>query len=584
MRLSNVLVVLGFVGLGTIPAQAVPPPPHVLDAADRGKVDLEVFKRSHLEARSRGVDRPNPVYGPHNRPFGPQGAISRSVRNGAMNVLILLIDFSDNEHQTAASYFDSLGYAVNSFSLRYYYGEVSYGQMTIVTVDWPSYTGWQRAPHTYTYYVNGNYGWGSYPQNSQGMCEDLCSLVDPIVDFSDYDNDSDGIVDGLNIIYAGRFDGTPNTIWPHMWSLPWPGALHDGVRVQTYSVQNECESTPGDQSASTMCHEFGHILGLPDLYDYDYDSYGVGRWCLMSFGSHNGGGWSPSHPSAWCRISLGFASAVNVTADGWYQLPPVESSPGIYRLWREGEVSSQYFLVENRRPIGYDTALPSWGTLVWHVDDDVYGNDDQWYPGYTSSGHYHVALEQADGLWELERYLDAGDAGDPYPGSTGNRYFNVTTTPDSRDYQFNNTYCAVDSTPDSANEVSIYLRVGITSSIPPMALQISLVGSGTARISWSPVPGATQYEIYRSTSSYFQLSGPPWQTVAAPSTYLDFTEGVGNASVNYGFIGRARNAGAISVPSTTVGEFDFGTATSPWADHTYYDSGAYSERPSDYSR
>jgi immune inhibitor A len=443
-------------------AAAVPPPPSFYEAVQRGDVNLEAFAASYIDAKIRGVDAPNPIYGPSNPPFGPDGAISNSHGHADddMNVLILLVDFSDNVAQTPAVYFDSLGYAVGSFSLRNFYSEISYGQLDIVTVNYPSSTGWQRVDSTYAWYVNNNYGWGPYPRNTRRLCEDLCYIIDPIVDFSQYDNDNDGYVDGVNIVYAGTFDGTPSTIWPHAWVTYNPPYL-DGVTVWSYSVQDEYENTPGDQSASTMCHEFGHVLGLPDLYDYGYDSYGVGKWCLMSFGVHNGGGWSPAHPCAWSRVAFGFAQMTNVTADDWYDLPAVEDTGVVYRLWTNGTASNEYFLVENRRPTGYDAALPAWGTLVWHIDDAVSGNNNQWYPGHTSSGHYQVALEQADGLWELEQYIDAGDGGDPYPGWTNNQFFNVSTTPDSKDYLFVDTQVAVDSIPASADTVQVYLKVGV---------------------------------------------------------------------------------------------------------------------------
>jgi immune inhibitor A len=423
--------------------------------AERGEFDLEEVASSHAEARVLGVDQPGLVYGPHRPPPLGNGGVDAEA-----NFLLLLIDFDDNVSSTQPVYFDSLGYAVESFSLRNYYLEVSYGSLDVVTLDWPSDLGWQRAPRPYTFYVGDNYGWGPYPGNSQGMVEDLCNLVDPVVDFSQYDNDSDGYVDGINVVFAGTFDGTPQTIWPHMWSLPYPGIELDGVYAYAYSVQNEYDYNPGDKSAAVMCHEFGHVLGLPDLYDYDYDSYGVGDWCVMAYGVYNGGGWSPSHPSAWCRIELGYTSADTVTLDDWYTLPAVETSGKIYRLWTEGQPGYQYFLVENRRPIGYDSALPSHGTLIWHVDELVgTGNDKQWYPGYTEYGHYLDALEQADGLWQLEQMGNYGDAGDPFPGSTSNMLFNAGSTPDSRDYLAEETGVTVQFESPSADTVDVWLAV-----------------------------------------------------------------------------------------------------------------------------
>ncbi|MCK5116208.1 MAG: M6 family metalloprotease domain-containing protein [Candidatus Aegiribacteria sp.] len=441
---------------------AAPPPPWLLEESELGEANLQSYFESYADARARGVDAANPIYGPFNPPFGPNGALSGT--DEGMNVLILLVDFTDNVAQTPAVYFDSMGFAADTFSLKNYYSEVSFGQIDIVTLDYPSTTGWQRAPETYEYYVANNFGWGNYPANSQGMVEDVCELVDPYVDFSQYDNDSDGYVDGVNVMFAGQFDGTPQTIWPHAWSLPGGGVTFDGVKVYSFSVQNEYDDNPGDKSAAVFCHEFGHVIGLPDLYDYDYDSNGIGDWGLMSFGLYNGNSWSPAHFCAWSRADLGITTPVNITSAGYYDVPSVELSGTIYRLWTNGSGGNEYYLVENRRPIGYDAALPGWGVLIWHVDDNVSSNDNQWYPGHTSFGHYHVALEQADGLWELEQEQSYGDQEDPFPGPSSQNAdaFNYWTVPDSRDYSFEDTYVEVSSIPESADTVNVYFSVDQT--------------------------------------------------------------------------------------------------------------------------
>ena len=79
----------------------------------------------------------------------------------------------------------------------------------------------------------------------------------------------------------------------------------------------------------------------------------------------------------------------------------VESNSETYLLWNS-LCGSEYFLVENRQQTSYDTYLPGNGLCIYHIDNSVNNNNNEWYPGHTSSGHYHVALEQADGLWNLE--------------------------------------------------------------------------------------------------------------------------------------------------------------------------------------
>jgi hypothetical protein len=135
-------------------------------------------------------------------------------------------------------------------------------------------------------------------------------------------------------------------------------------------------------------------------------------------------------------------------------IPAIENLPTVYKLWTFGSPLNEYFLVSNRQLIGYDSALPYQGLLIWHIDDNVpdYGaNDDEWYPGHTAYGHYKVALEQSDGLWKLESTIPFGFvnySGHPYPGVLGNRDFHGGTLPNSRSYGDAETWVAVSNISD----------------------------------------------------------------------------------------------------------------------------------------
>jgi hypothetical protein len=106
-----------------------------------------------------------------------------------------------------------------------------------------------------------------------------------------------------------------------------------------------------------------------------------------------------------------------------------------------------------------------------------------------------------------------------------------------------------------------YTVEGGAGPLAPMVLDIDLISSTTARLSWGAVTGATYYDLYRSPSAYFSAVGSPWQTVSHPTTHLDFTAGIGNATTNYFFKGKARNASQTSPESNTVGEFDRSSAS-----------------------
>ena len=372
-----------------------------------------------------------------------------------MNILAIIIQFPDKAAQIAAEYFDTLIYANQQGCVRHYYLENSYGALNITTVSLPSDIGWLNSPEDASYYTSGgDYGLGAYPNNAQKLVEDAVDLADSFVNYAVYDNDGDGWVEGLMIVHSGRgaeYTMNVNDIWSHKWGIN--PRLRDGKYISTYSMMPEYWVSPGDMTCGVYVHELGHVLGLPDLYDTDYSSNGIGRWSVMAAGSWNGvNGNSPSHFDAWSKVQLGFVTATNVASTMMdASIPEVENNPTIYRLWTSGASGSEYFLVENRQKTGYDSALPGEGLLIWHIDDGVStDNDNEWYPpDHMGGGHYLVALEQADSLWHLEKKISQGNNGDPYPGSSDNREFGPLTMPNSNSYAGDNTLVSITNISDS---------------------------------------------------------------------------------------------------------------------------------------
>ena len=316
-------------------------------------------------------------------------------------------------------------------------------------------------PATYASYAAGRRGTGPYPGNAQKLVEDAVRLAeaqDPTLDWREFDNDGpdgipgsgddDGQVDGLIVVHAGsgyEETGNPNDIHSHFWNVVDEALIVDGVRVFQYNI------TPEDGRCGVFSHEFGHNLGLPDLYDTDGASSVVGVWSIMSFGAWltangtpfgPGAGTRPAHFDAWSKVTLGFALPIAPSDNRPGQvLRPVETVPDIVRLWTNGATTHQYFLVENRAPRGFDTGLPFasdviGGLLVWHVDEDVATNDDPSHP--------LLALEQADALRDLEQSpsRNYGDPGDPY--ALGGA-FGLDTTPSSTDYAGQDTQVRIDN-------------------------------------------------------------------------------------------------------------------------------------------
>jgi immune inhibitor A len=421
-------------------ANAVPPSPELLkELKESGQ--LQKFVDRFAEAKSRGFDVPNPSISSKNGRSGQALSFDPAVRD-TFKVLIILADFSDQPASDGTinaqpSDFDHLLLSHNEFDYHYsmaeFYMDNSYGNFYIEGLV----LGWYRMPETYAYYVDGQNGFGSYPRSADGMVEDAVLMADADVDFSEFDTDNNGYIDGLFMVHSGpgaEQTGSDDDIWSHM------GGLHtslflDGVTIQTYTMQPEEDSDMGLTTMGVFSHEYGHFLGLPDLYDYDHSSAGVGSWSLMAGGSWNYSGRYPAFMDAWCKSAVGFLDPIRVTSNMTdVEIPSSYYNPVAYRVWANGSLENQYFLVENRQKIGNDKGIGGSGLLILHVDESIWSNDDETHP--------HVAVEQADGRFDLESDINNGDGGDVWSTATKSS-FDDLTTPSTRTYSGLRTKTAV---------------------------------------------------------------------------------------------------------------------------------------------
>lgn len=407
----------------------MPPHPDVVEKMKR-EGSWERYLSITEDARARGMDTPSEDL--MNKTFEEIQNAKVTKGKTVKRAVVILCDFSDNVGTTPPIHYDSVTNSIGVYptgSARDYFTEVSYGLLDMQFVVTPV---WVRLPQQYTYYTNNNYGMGSWPQNAQRMVYDAVLAADPYIDFSQCDLNNDGVIDALVVVHAGpgaESTGNLNHIWSHAWSIPVT-LIVDGVQASYYTT------VPEDAGCGVITHELGHRpLGLPDLYDTDYTSEGLGNWCLMAAGSWNGSGNIPAHMSAWCKMRLGFLNVDTVTSSRIMQpIPAVEDSSVVYRLWTNGTGGNRCFIVENRRLKKFDRALPGEGILIYHIDDGRPSNNNEWYPGQDYMYHYRVALEQADGRWDLEHGSNRGDGGDPWPGTTNKVDFHNYSTPDSKDY------------------------------------------------------------------------------------------------------------------------------------------------------
>ncbi len=383
-------------------------------------------------------------------------AADRAPLRGTLNVVVVLVDFDDQEMTLDADHFRELFFSEKVLphgSVKDYFHEVSHGLIDIAG----EVVGPYRLPLSMATYAHGESGTGMALANARTMAFDAAVAADPDVDFDPYDNDNNGFVDAFIVVHAGtgaEVTGSADDIWSHKWVLPEGEFQADSKKIYAYLT------VPEDSKIGVCCHELGHLLfGWPDLYDTDGTSSGLGDWCLMASGSWNAGGDIPAHPSAWCKVNQGWVNVVTQRTTATVPISDVKSGQTVYRLWKDGGGGVEYFLLENRQKSGYDSELPGAGLLVYHVDDSTASNSNEL--------HYKVGLVQADGLKELESGADQGDPGDPYPGSTGNVAFSGTSNPSSHSYAGVQTCVSVTGIAPSGPTMSVNLAVSCPRVPPP---------------------------------------------------------------------------------------------------------------------
>ena len=318
-------------------------------------------------------------------------------------------------------------------TLRGYWNHVSAGALDLEGRVLP----WLEIPGTLRDdYFNVNDG---RPANgaagSRAMASDaLAAAARAVADLRVFDDDGpdgiagsgddDGVLDLVVVLHpfvAWEVDPVLTgrgvlSLQSRLSRAPIPGTP---LRADAYVV------TSATAPLGVWAHEFGHLLGLEDLYDHSEDLVadvggpdqrlgGLGRWSLMASGTWGGDGALPSGLDAWSRLRLGFGEVVVVDDARTRTLPPIEASTAqTIELRPAGEWDFERFVLENRRRRDgavVDADLPGSGVLVYRVDDR---------PGDLGAPNPYLELLQADGRDDLANDVNDGDADDPFTGAPG---------------------------------------------------------------------------------------------------------------------------------------------------------------------
>ena len=437
---------------------------------------------------------------------------------GSKKGLVILVEFqdvkfrSDHTRELFDRMFNEKGfnYEGANGSVADYFADQSYGQFT-PTFD---VVGPVTVSSNMAYY-GGNSSHGN-DTHATDMVYEAAKAVDSQVNFADYDWDGDGEVENFYVIYAGYAESysgnSSDCIWPHAFGIWYDGhrCNLDGVKVNRYACSQEIYGWESSNDTrltgiGTPCHEFSHCLGLVDLYDIDYSGADTPEnWTVMSGGSYNNAGYTPSAYTAYERNFCGWLDLIELTEGTEItDMPAITSEPVAYVIYNEGNRNECFFL-ENRQKEGWDSHQYGHGMMVFHMDYD----ENVWMANAPNDkpGHSRFMYVPADNKLGTS---STSLAGDPYPGTKKNTSLTDYSIPAATLFNANTDGSFLlhkpieNITESSDGKISFVFDGGTKLPAPEIVSAGENVTKTSFRAAWKPVSGVESYtvELKQSGSS-----------------------------------------------------------------------------------
>ncbi len=488
---------------------------------------------------------------------GMQNSLSNVVMQtlvtGTKKMPCILIKFPDQNNINTTTDFQDMLFTVGGIStgsVRDYYQEVSYGKMTIDGIV----NGW---------YTTNNPKSG-YAGTTAKCAYEAAQKADAAgFNWAPYDNDGDGYVDSLWVIHSGlgaeESGDKNNDIWSHSWDFysaglgvyttatDWPGHAGQKIKIKKYIIMPERSKSAGGNGTiesivgiGVFCHEFGHALGLPDLYDVGGTGEGLGNASLMAGGSWGGNGGDtryPAHLDAWSKIDLGWLTPDVISTNGNKTLNYVESNNSCYLLKPLGSTNNQYFLVENRQHTGFDSTLFATGIFIYHIDEDIISSYRSTNKVNNNTHAYGVALEEADATTDSYSSMHLfssnggrGSIGDSWPNGVKNT-FSASSIPSTKTNAGITQNCGITNIPAKSNAMTAFYYIqpalapltGVVLTASPantilysQPVTLTAVATGGLNLSYKFMFGAIILRDFASSNSF------SW-TPLAIKTYNEIT-------------------------------------------------------------
>ncbi len=330
------------------------------------------------------------------------------------------------------------------------------------------------------------------------MIRDACQLLDDDIDYSLYDTDNDGFVDNVYVFYAGNGEadtGIDDAIWPHAWYVYQGGGLYcklDNKVIDHYACSGELSRTySGDvlTGIGTFCHEFSHVMGLPDLYSTSYTgAFTPGSWSVMDQGSYSNNQRTPPTHSAYERFVLGWITPEILEDPANVTLKPIsEDYNSAYRITTAKD--AEYYLVENRQQTAWDLYIPHHGMLIWHIDY----NASVWRSNKVNDTptHQRVDIEEADGT-----QTEGTRSGDAFPGTKKVTEFTDDTNPSMITWTNVRLDKPITDIRESNKTIYFQFKGGVLEESASLNLLAPTdMNAETATLNWEAVNGVSQYFV-----------------------------------------------------------------------------------------
>lgn len=477
------------------------------------EINFVASRREELNLASIALAKQNDTQTPGNGKLKARPKAAQSIKPiGTQYIPVILVSYSDVSFRdddpvaTFTTFFNS-----GASSVTQYFKDQSDNQFD------PKFEilGHVELNNTRAYYGAHSYTWGNDVRCGT-MVAHACQGISG-VDWTKFDNDNNGEIDAVIVIYAGVGEASSDVsdaIWPCRWQIYGSDYGYKYVnvsagsgtkRVNNFGVFNELSGFDNSKidGIGTVCHEFSHVLGLPDYYATDYSNhFGMGDWSLMDGGCYNNEGYTPCAYASYERMFMGWRTLEDAVPGTTYRIADNSTAKGIKIPTDD---ANEYYILDNIQKTGWNEYAPNSGLLVTHV----YYSSSAW-SGNTVNNYdtRRMTIIPADNSLKMNKYTIDGETiyqsdsndqiNDSYPYGNNNELTDEST-PAATIYTGSKLMGKpiTQITKNSDGTVSfVYIAsAAFAGDAPELTIDEENIGTDNFTANWNACSGATGYTL-----------------------------------------------------------------------------------------